>query len=80
MLMGVDRRDFTFEGNKLGELLEAVFAGYDLRDLIFDEEGNIKTWARVAINGRFSYTIEDMNAAIQEGDLKALLHSYVVAF
>ena len=80
MRMGVDRREFSFEGTKLGELLEAVFAEYDLRDLILDEEGNIKPWARVAVNGRFSYTIGDMNAAIQEGDLVALLHPYVVAF
>ena len=80
MRMGVDRVDFTFEGNTLGELLEAVFAEYDLRDLILDEGGNVKPWARVAVNGRFSYTIGDMNATIQEGDLVALLHPYVVAF
>ena len=45
MLMGVDRKEYIFEGNKLGELLEAVFAEYDLRDLILDEEGSIRPWA-----------------------------------
>jgi molybdopterin converting factor small subunit len=77
--MKADRMDFAFEGSTLA-LLEALFAVHNLRDLIFDETGNIKPWARVAVNGRFSYTIGDMSAPIQEGDLVALLHPYVVAF
>jgi len=78
--MKADRMDFAFEGNTLGELLEALFATHNLRDLILNETGNIKPWARVAVNGRFSYTVGDMSAPIQEGDLVALLHPYVVAF
>jgi len=42
--MRADRMDFAFEGSTLGELLEALFAVHNLRDLILDETGNIKPW------------------------------------
>lgn len=79
----MDRRDriqFSFEGDTLGELLDALFAQYDLQDLILDEDRNVIPWSRVAINGRFSYLVGGMAAPIKDGDLIALIRHYAVAF
>ncbi len=78
--MGCDRMEFSFTGHTLGALLNDLFAHYDLRDLILNEEGEVRPWARVAVNGRFSYLIGDMDAAIHDGDLVVLIHQYAVAF
>jgi sulfur-carrier protein len=78
--MGVNRMEFSFEGSQLRELLEALFAHHDLRDLILDERGNVLPYTRVAVNGRFSYLIGDLDAPIQEGDMVVLMKPYVVAF
>jgi molybdopterin synthase sulfur carrier subunit len=78
--MGVNRMEFSFEGSRLRDLLEALFAHHDLRDLILDEEGKVLPYARVAVNGRFSYLIGDLEAPIREGDLVVLTKPYVVAF
>ena len=73
--MGVNRMEFS-----LGDLLESLFAHHDLRDLILDDGGNVLPYTRVAVNGRFSYLIGDLDAPIQEGDLVVLMKPYVVAF
>lgn len=75
-----DRIEFAFAGNTLGALLAEVFAQYDLRDLILNEQGEVRPWARVAVNGRFSYLVGNMEAPIREGDLVALIYPYSVAF
>ncbi len=78
--MGRDRMEFAFTGHTLGALLDDLLAQYDLRDLILNEEGEVRPWARVVVNGRFSYLIGDMDAPIHDGDLVVLMHPYVVAF
>jgi molybdopterin synthase sulfur carrier subunit len=78
--MGRDRMEFVFCGHTLGALLSALFAHYDLQDLILNEEGEVRPWARVAVNGRFSYLIGDMDTSIHDGDLVTLIYQYAVAF
>jgi len=78
--MGCSRMEFAFAGHTLGALLNELFAHYDLQDLILNEEGEVRPWTRVAVNGRFSYLIGDMDAPIHDGDLVVLIHQYAVAF
>jgi molybdopterin converting factor small subunit len=77
--MGVDRIDFDFQGATLGELLEAFFLSHNLRDLILDQAGNVRSYSRVVVNGRFSYLIGDMAAPITDGDMITLIHPYILA-
>ena len=77
---GRDRMAFSFEGSSLGELLDALFAQYDLQDLILDEDRTVIPWSRVAVNGRFSYLVGDMDTPIQDGDMIALIRHYAIAF
>ena len=78
--MGADRLKFSFAGDNLGQLLQAVFAQYDLEDLLLDEDGAIQPWSRIVVNGRFSYLVGDMNAPINDGDMIVLMRPYAVAF
>ncbi len=78
--MGMDRMPFSFEGSTLGELLEALFVQHDLRDLLLDEADNVIPYSRIAVNGRFSYLIGDMDAPIKDNDLVVLIRPYAVAF
>jgi molybdopterin converting factor small subunit len=75
-----DRLEFSFEGETLGDLLEALFVQYDLQDLILDDDRNVIPWSRVAVNGRFSYLVGDMDTPIKDGDLIALIRHYAIAF
>ena len=77
--MGADRVNFTFEGTTLGELLQALLHRFNLQDLLLDEDGNISPYARLAVNGRFSYLVGDLDAPIQNGDMVTLMHPYIVA-
>lgn len=72
--------DYSFNGDTLGKLLESLFENYELKDLILDETGNIRSYSRVAVNGRFSYLLGDMDAPIEDGDLITLIRPYVLAF
>lgn len=78
--MGRDRMEFSFRGHTLDALLDDLFTHYDLRDLILSEEWEVRPWARVVINGRFSYLVGNRDAPIRDGDLVVLMHPYVVAF
>jgi molybdopterin synthase sulfur carrier subunit len=78
--MGCGRMEFAFAGHTLGALLNELFAHHDLQDLILNDEGEVRPWTRVVVNGRFSYLIGDMDAPIHDGDLVVLIHQYAVAF
>jgi molybdopterin converting factor small subunit len=78
--MGTGRMTFVFEGDTLGDLLEAVLDRHDIRDLLIDETGGIRAHSRVVVNGRFSYLLGGMEAALKDGDVVVLMRPYAVAF
>lgn len=78
--LGVPKIEFPFEGENLGQLLEAFFAVYPARDLILDEQGKVLAWSRVVVNGRFSYLVGDMDAPVKPGDTVVLMRPYATAF
>ena len=65
--------DYTFEGHTLGELLQALFAAHDFRDLILDAGGNVRFRSRIAVNGRFSDTLQGMSTPVEDGDTIVLM-------
>jgi molybdopterin converting factor small subunit len=64
----VYRMDFAFEGKALRDLLEALFARHDLRDLVLDGKGQFIPRSGVLVNGRSSRFLGDLNAPIRDGD------------
>lgn len=78
--MGAYQMDFSFEGTKLRDLLSAMFTRHNLRDLLLDESGNLKPYARVLVNGRFSELLQGLETPVRDGDIIVLIHPYAVAF
>ncbi len=78
--VGAYQMDFSFEGNRLRELLDAVTARHAVRDLLLDASGNIKPYARVLVNGRFSELLQGLDTPVRDGDTVVLIHPYAVAF
>lgn len=78
--MGTFGMNFTFQGNRARDLLEAFFDQHDLRKLLMNGDGELKPYARLLVNGRFSETIGGLDAPVQDGDTVVLIHPYAVAF
>lgn len=64
---------FAFEGDTLGQLLAALFARYELRDLLLDDRGSVRSRSRIAVNGRFSDTLQGMDTPVRSGDVIVLM-------
>jgi molybdopterin converting factor small subunit len=71
--MGGGHMDFEFEGATLGALLEALFVRHNLRDLLLDENGKVRFRSRIAVNGRFSDTLQHMDTLVGDGDTIVLM-------
>lgn len=78
--MGAFGIDYSFQGNKLRDLIHDVTARYNVRDLLLDEDGRIKPHARVLVNGRFSEVLQGLDTPVRDGDTVVLIHPYAVAF
>ena len=78
--MGTFGMGFSFEGANLRDLLNDLLARYNLRDLLMDDRGQIRPYARVLVNGRFSEVLQGLDTPIQNGDTVTLIHPYAVAF
>jgi sulfur-carrier protein len=73
------RMDLTFEGATLGDLLKALFAQYDLRDLVLDPDNQFIPRSGVLVNGRSAKYIGALAALIQEGDEVIIMRPSVAA-
>ena len=78
--MGVFRMRFSFEGTRLRDLLRAFTGQHNVRDLLLAENGNLKPYARVLVNGHFSEVLMGLDTPVQDGDTIVLIHPYAVAF
>ncbi len=64
--MNTLRMDFQFEGETLGDLLDALFARYDLRDLMLDDARNIIPYSRIIVDGQFAENIGNLAAPVED--------------
>ena len=77
--MGRDRMEFAFAGHTLRTLLNSLCAQYNLRDLVFGQEGKVQPGLQTVVNGRFSYLTGDLDTPIQDGDMVVLIYRSTVA-
>ena len=70
--------DFAFEGTTLGDLLDALFKQYNLRDLVLDVDNRIIPYSRVIVDGHFSEFVGDLTACIKDGDEVVLIRPFLV--
>ncbi len=73
------RMDFRFEGASLADLLTALFAQYDLRDLVVDGDGQFIPRSGVLVNGRSAKFLGTLAAPIRDGDEVIIMRPSVAA-
>jgi molybdopterin converting factor small subunit len=73
------RMDFAFEGATLADLLKALFAQYDLRDLVVDGDGQFIPRSGVLLNGRSVKYLGTLAALIRDGDEVIIMRPSVAA-
>ncbi len=71
--------DFRFEGASLADLLTALFAQYDLRDLVVDGDGQFIPRSGVLVNGRSAKFLGTLAAPIRDGDEVIIMRPSVAA-
>ncbi|MBI5303659.1 MAG: MoaD/ThiS family protein [Chloroflexi bacterium] len=70
---------FAFEGESLGELLNALFAQYAVRDIVLDTHDQFVFRSGVLINGRAAKLLGGLRAPIREGDEVILMRPSIGA-
>ncbi|MGE5262442.1 MAG: hypothetical protein ACM3S0_03605 [Acidobacteriota bacterium] len=70
--------DFSFEGTTLRELLRTFFPQHDVQDLLVDERDQLKPYARIVVEGRFSEFVGGLDAPITSGNMVTLINPYFV--
>ena len=77
--LGTGRMTFEFEGETLGDLLDALFQQVAVRDLLLDENGKTRPRSRMLVNGRFADTLQGLETPVRDGDLVVLMRPALAA-
>ena len=68
------------EGEKLRDVLKAIVGRYRIEDIILNETGEVRAWARVLVNGRSHDFVGGLDAQLRDGDSVALIYPYADNF
>jgi molybdopterin converting factor small subunit len=69
--------EFDSRGNKLRDVLKEVTEVYGITDMLLTEDGGVKPYARVLVNGRSFQFIGGMDAELHEHDAVALIYPWL---
>jgi molybdopterin converting factor small subunit len=73
---GVATVEYSSNSCGLGEVLKEIADRYKLADIIFDDEWEIRRWARVLVNGRSHQFVGGLNRELCDGDRLAVIYPY----
>jgi molybdopterin converting factor small subunit len=71
------RVEFNLSSSRLKEALKEITEFYDVADVMLTENGDVKPYARVLVNGRSFQFIGGMGAELHEGDAIALIYPWL---
>lgn len=77
---GTSGAELSFSENKLGDVVQEIVKRYDIADIILTEDGEVRPWARVLVNGRSQEFLGGLDTRLAEGDRIALIYPYAEAF
>jgi molybdopterin converting factor small subunit len=72
--------EFTSRESKLKEVLKAIVGSYGVSDIILTEDGEVRPWARVLVNGRSHELVGGLDVELRDGDTLALIYPYTENF
>lgn len=73
---GISVVKFSLHESKLRDALEQIADRYGIRDIIFAENGDVRPWARVLVNGRSHDFVGGLDAELHDGDNVAIIYPY----
>ena len=71
------RVEFESSRDKLRDVLKEVVSSYHIPDVILTENGDVKPYARVLVNGRSYQFVGGMDALLHDGDAVALIYPWL---
>jgi molybdopterin converting factor small subunit len=77
---GLGSVELTSETAKLKDVLKTIIISYELADIILTENGEVRPWARVLVNGRSQEFIGGLDLELRDGDTVALIYPYTENF
>lgn len=77
---GTGGGEFSFPKNSLRDVLLEIVKKYNIADIMLTEEGEVRRWARVFVNGRSHELVGGLNLTLADGDRIALVFPYAEAF
>lgn len=77
---GTASAELTFSSNILRDAILEIAEKYHIRDIILTDDGRIRPWARVLVNGRSQEFIGGLGLPLFDGDRLALVYPYAEAF
>jgi molybdopterin converting factor small subunit len=72
--------ELTCRERTLKDVLEAVVGSYGIADIILTENGEVRPWARVLVNGRSHELVGGLGVELHDGDSVALIYPYTENF
>jgi molybdopterin converting factor small subunit len=72
--------EFTCPESKLKDVLRAIIGSYGISDIILTENGEVRPWARVLVNGRSHELVGGLDVELHNGDSVALIYPYTENF
>ena len=72
--------ELSFQSNRLRDVIQEIVRRYGVADIILTEEGEVRPWARVFVNGRSQELLGGLDTSLSEGDRIALAFPYAEAF
>ena len=71
------RVEFESSGDKLRDALKEIVNSYHIADVILTENGDVKPYARVLVNGRSYQFVGGMDAILHDSDAVALIYPWL---
>jgi len=72
----IGRVEFESRGDKLRDVLKEIVESYHV-EVIMSENGDVKPYVRVLVNGRSFQFVGGMDAILHDGDAVALIYPWL---
>lgn len=72
--------EFACQYSRLRDVLRSIVSSYGIADIILTDDGSVRPWARVLVNGRSHEHIGGLDVELHDGDSVALIYPYTENF
>lgn len=74
---GTGRVEFTSSKSRLRDVLKEIVDSYAIADILLTENGEVRPYARVLVNGRSFQFVGGLDTQLHDGDAVALIYPWI---